>query len=459
MRFFRTSPEKLPAAESEMIFSKQDLKQLLLPLLAEQFLVVLIGMMDTIMVSYCGESAMSGVSLVDSINVLLIGVFSALATGGAVLVSQYLGQKRPDAAKTAAKMLFYVVLLVSLAIMAICLIFRKPLLLAIFGNVEEDVMAASQIYFLMSALSYPVMAIYNAYCALLRCIGNPRATMFSSFIMNIVNLIGNSVTIFWLGWGVMGAGLATLISRSVGAYITQRALRDPHCRIPYPGMFPFEWHPSEVKKILSVGIPSGFENGLFQLGKLLLLSMIATFGTASTAANAVGNTLGSFQCLPGNAIGLAMIAVVGQCCGAHAYDQAKFYTKKLMQIVYLCMGTLNILMLLCNPIITLPFNLSPEATVLARQIVALHGAGCVIFWPMSFTMPNALRAAGDAKYTMTVAVFSMAVFRIGFGVFLATTMGMGVIGVWIAMQIDWVFRIICFLIRWHSGKWQTKTLV
>lgn len=295
MRFFRTSPEKLPAAESEMIFSKQDLKQLLLPLLAEQFLVVLIGMMDTIMVSYCGESAMSGVSLVDSINVLLIGVFSALATGGAVLVSQYLGQKRPDAAKTAAKMLFYVVLLVSLAIMAVCLIFRKPLLFAIFGNVEEDVMTASQIYFLMSALSYPVMAIYNAYCALLRCIGNPRATMFSSFIMNIVNLIGNSVTIFWLGWGVMGAGLATLISRSVGAYITQRALRDPHCRIPYPGMFPFEWHPSEVKKILSVGIPSGFENGLFQLGKLLLLSMIATFGTASTAANAVGNTLGSFH--------------------------------------------------------------------------------------------------------------------------------------------------------------------
>lgn len=307
MRFFRTSPEKLPAAESEMIFSKQDLKQLLLPLLAEQFLVVLIGMMDTIMVSYCGMKAMSGVSLVDGINVLLIGVFSALATGGAVLVSQYLGKKRPDAAKTAAKMLFYVVLLVSLAIMAICLIFRKPLLLTLFGNVEDEVMAASQAYFLMSALSYPVMAIYNAYCALLRCIGNPRATMFSSLIMNIVNLVGNAVTIYLLGWGVVGAGLATLISRSVGAYITQRALRDPHCRIPYPGMFPFEWHPSEVKKILSVGIPSGFENGLFQLGKLLLLSMIATFGTASTAANAVGNTLGSFQCLPGNAIGLAMI--------------------------------------------------------------------------------------------------------------------------------------------------------
>ena len=353
-------------------------------------------------------------------------------------------------------MLFYVVLLVSLAIMAVCLIFRKPLLLAIFGTVEEDVMAASQIYFLMSALSYPVMAIYNAYCALLRCIGNPRATMFSSFIMNIVNLIGNSVTIFWLGWGVMGAGLATLISRSVGAYITQRALRDPHCRIPYPGMFPFEWHPSEVKKILSVGIPSGFENGLFQLGKLLLLSMIATFGTASTAANAVGNTLGSFQCLPGNAIGLAMIAVVGQCCGAHAYDQAKFYTKKLMQIVYLCMGTLNILMLLCNPIITLPFNLSPEATVLARQIVALHGAGCVIFWPMSFTMPNALRAAGDAKFTMLASMLTMWVVRVLLAYVLGKYMGYGVIGVWFAHAIvDWSVRGAIFFLRYRSGKWET----
>ena len=187
-----------------LLFSNKDLKKLIWPLIIEQLLTVLVGMMDTIMVSYCGMKAMSGVSLVDGINVLLIGVFSALATGGAVLVSQYLGKKRPDAAKTAAKMLFYVVLLVSLAIMAICLIFRKPLLLTLFGNVEDEVMAASQAYFLMSALSYPVMAIYNAYCALLRCIGNPRATMFSSLIMNIVNLVGNAVE------AMRGSGRITL---------------------------------------------------------------------------------------------------------------------------------------------------------------------------------------------------------------------------------------------------------
>ncbi len=448
-----------PKQEDEMLFSAYDLKQLLIPLLAEQFLVVLIGMMDTVMVSSCGEQAMSGVSLVDSINVLLIGVFSALATGGAVLVSQHLGKKQIEAAQAAEKMLFYVVLAVSVVIMAICLIFRNPLLTLIFGDVEEEVMEASRSYFLMSALSYPVMAIYNAYCALLRCTGNPRATMHSSFIMNIVNLIGNSLTIYVFGWGVVGAGLATLISRAVGAWVTNRALRNPKCRVPYPGMLPFAWDLGEVRKILSVGLPSGFENGLFQLGKLLLLSMIATFGTASTAANAVGNTLGSFQCLPGNAIGLAMIAVVGQCCGAHEYEQARFYTRRLMQIAYLCMGTLNILMLLCNPIITKPFNLSDEATVLARQIVAMHGAGCVLLWPMSFVLPNALRAAGDARYTMTISTFSMAAFRILFGFILAKSFGMGVLGVWLAMQIDWVFRIVCFIIRWKGGKWQTKTLV
>lgn len=453
----RRSP--LPEPEADMLFSAPDLKQLVIPLLVEQFLVVLIGMMDTVMVSSCGEQAMSGVSLVDSINVLLIGVFSALATGGAVLVSQYLGQKRTEAAQLAAKMLFYVVLLVSLIIMAVCLIFRQPLLTLIFGSVEAEVMAASQSYFLMSALSYPVMAIYNAYCALLRCIGNPKATMRSSAIMNVVNLVGNSLTIYVFGWGVIGAGLATLISRAVGAYVTRQALREPTCRVPYPGMLPVEWNFQEIRKILSVGIPSGFENGLFQLGKLMLLRMIATLGTASTAANAVGNTLGSFQTLPGNAIGLAMIAVIGQCSGARKFDQARYYARRLMQISYLCMGALNILMLLCNPIITLPFNLSAEASVLARQIVALHGAGCVLLWPMSFVLPNALRAAGDARFTMGISTFSMAAFRILFGYLLALNFGFGVLGVWIAMQIDWVFRIVNFILRWRSGKWETKALV
>ena len=444
---------------SKELFPNAALKKLILPLVIEQVLAITVGLADTMMVSSVGEAAVSGVSLVDMLNVLIINIFSALATGGAVVVAQLLGARKNDRACDASKQLYLVVTVIALIISALVMLFRAPLLRLLFGTIEDDVMQSALTYLTVSVFSYPVLAIYNAGAALFRAQGNSRISMLIAGLINIVNLIGNSVTIFWLGWGVMGAGLATLISRSVGAYITQRALRDLHCRIPYPGMFPFEWHPSEVKKILSVGIPSGFENGLFQLGKLLLLSMIATFGTASTAANAVGNTLGSFQCLPGNAIGLAMIAVVGQCCGAHAYDQAKFYTKKLMQIVYLCMGTLNILMLLCNPIITLPFNLSPEAYAMALEVMVWFNIVSLFIWPSSFTMPNILRAAGDARFTMTVSIVSMWAFRVGFCYLCVLAFHGGLLAIWMGMYLDWAFRSLCFFVRFVRGKWLEQNVI
>ena len=367
MRFFRTSPEKLPAAESEMIFSKQDLKQLLLPLLAEQFLVVLIGMMDTIMVSYCGESAMSGVSLVDSINVLLIGVFSALATGGAVLVSQYLGQKRPDAAKTAAKMLFYVVLLVSLAIMAVCLIFRKPLLFAIFGNVEEDVMTASQIYFLMSALSYPVMAIYNAYCALLRCIGNPRATMFSSFIMNIVNLIGNSVTIFWLGWGVMGAAVATVAGQVITAAMGVWYLC--HTKALRLGKDDFKLR----GEILAAYLPLGLCSFLAQISLVIAMAatnnMLVQYGAGSKYGadiplTVLGIVMKVFQIIISITIGMSAgcIPIVGYNYGAEQYGRCRGILWRLMGAEF-ALGVLALLVTQLFP----------------RQLIGLFGAESALY--------------------------------------------------------------------------------
>ena len=453
MRFFRTSPEKLPAAESEMIFSKQDLKQLLLPLLAEQFLVVLIGMMDTIMVSYCGESAMSGVSLVDSINVLLIGVFSALATGGAVLVSQYLGKKRPDAAKTAAKMLFYVVLLVSLAIMAVCLIFRKPLLFAIFGNVEEDVMTASQIYFLMSALSYPVMAIYNAYCALLRCIGNPRATMFSSFIMNIVNLIGNSLFIFVFKWGVGGAALSSVLSRGTAAVAITILLLNPEHTVSLRRGQRFRPDKELIRRILQIGVPNGLENSLFQLGRVLVVSMISLFGTTQITANALANNLDAVAVIPGQAMSLAMITVIGQCIGSGDEPQTRRMAKKLMVITYAVTASTCLVTIACTPLILKIYSVSAEALALGMTLIMIHN-GCAIFlWPTSFAMPNILRAANDVRYPMVCSIISMLGLRLVAGYILAVHFGMGAIGIWIAMIGDWLCRSICFFLRLKSGKW------
>ena len=443
----------------EMLFSREDLKRLLIPLLLEQALAVTIGMMDTVMVSGCGEASVSGVSLVDSINILLIMVFSSLATGGSVVVAQFLGTRDRARAGKAAKQLYYVVLISSAAIMLPCLLFRGPMLSGIFGAIEDEVMQAALVYFLLTALSYPFLAVYNGSAALLRAIGDSKATLKASIVMNLINVGGNALTIYALGMGVAGAGLATLVSRVIGAMVVQIPLRRPDCAIPYPDFRKFEWDGRMVRMILHIGVPNGLEGGMFQLGKLVLLRMVATFGTVSIAANAVANTVATIQVLPGNAVSLAMITVVGRCVGAHAFDQARYYTRRLMLLAYAGMSVLNILMLVGADLVAAPFSLSAETSALAKRLFMLHGLGCVFLWPMSFTLPNALRAAGDTRFTMLVASLSMLIFRVAAGFLLAQSMGMGVFGVWIAMQIDWVCRIICFIWRFRSGKWEKMALV
>lgn len=442
-----------------MLFSKEDLRHLLMPLMLEQLLAVTIGMMDTMMVSTCGEAAVSGVSLVDSINVLLINVFSALATGGAVVASQYLGRQDRENASMAAKQLFYTILLVSGTVMLLFLVLRFPLLNLVFGHIEPVVMTNAQTYFLITVLSYPFLAMYNASAALLRAMGNAKASLMTSLIMNLVNVTGNAILIYGFGMGVAGAGIATLASRVIGAAEMQRRLHNPHNMIPCPNFRAFEWRGDMVRRILSVGVPTGMENGFFQLGKLLLLRMVSTFGTASIAANAVGNSLTTLQVLPGNAIGLGMVTVVGRCVGAKRYDQAKAYVKKLMLMAYGYMSVLNVLILVATGWLTGLYNLTPEADAMARQIIMIHGIGSIFLWPTSFVLPNALRAANDARFTMTISCLSMALFRIAFGYLLAQQFGVGVIGVWVAMQIDWTFRIVCFVWRFLSGVWQQKQLI
>lgn len=441
------------------MFSNKDLRNLLIPLLWEQLLAVTIGVMDTVMVARCGESAVSGVSLVDSINVLLIQVFSALATGGAVITSQYLGKKDARHANESAKQLYYVVLAASCSMMAVCLFFRRSLLNTLFGSIEPEVMKAALIYFLLTALSFPFIAVYNASAALLRSMGRSSATFRTSVAMNLINVCGNALTIYGFGMGVAGAGLATLLSRMIGSIYIQHFLSPAHSVISAPRLWPLNPDPALIRKILAVGLPNGFENGLFQFGKLMLVRMIATFGTVSIAANAVGNTIATFQCIPGAAISLGMITVVGQCVGAHEFGQARAYTHRLMRLVYLIMGTLNLVMLALIPVLLLPFSLSPETSALASRLILIHGIGAVLLWPLSFVLPNALRAAGDARFTMLVSTFSMLCFRVALGYVLGIPAGLGVVGVWLAMEIDWCFRIVLFVWRFHGHQWETKALV
>ena len=416
-----------------------------------------IGMADTIMVTSVGEHAVSGVSLVDNISTLLINVFSALATGGAVVAAQYLGSRDEENACSAAKQLFYAIGALSAATMAVCLLFREPILRLVFGQLEDNVMEAAMTYFLLTAISYPLLAIYNAGAALFRAMGNSKVSMLASLLMNIVNIGLNAILIYGADIGVAGAGFGTLFSRLAGAVLMTWLICQHGHRIHIDHLLHFEFRGQLVKKILRIGVPNGLENGMFQIGKLLVLGLVTPLGTSATAANAIANSVAGVVNVPGNAISLSLITVVGQCMGAGDSKQAVRYTRKLMTIVYLSMGTLSVLLFFfAAPVVGL-FGLTPGAAVMAIQVLRWCAVFDLIFWPMSFSLPNALRASGDAKFTMIVSMCSMWIFRIGFSYLLVPQIGL--LGVWVAMFIDWIVRAVVFLIRFLSGRWKTKTVI
>lgn len=440
------------------MFTKKALQRLILPLVVEQLLAVTIGMADTVMVSGVGEAAISGVSLVDSINILLIQIFSALATGGAVVVSQYIGSGNQKNACAAAKQLLYSITILSAGIMAFCLIFCDPILRLIFGNIDQDVLDYANIYFLLTASSYPFLAIYNAGAALYRSMGNSKVSMFTSLIMNIVNIGGNAILIYGCGWGTAGAGTATLVSRIVAAYIMLVLICRKNNLVYVDRLFHPEFDLSMVKRIFSIGAPNGLENGMFQIGKLIVQRLVTTFGTSAIAANAVAGSISSAANVPGNAISLGLITIVGQCVGAKDYDQSVYYTRRMIGLSYLSMGILNILLFFsAGPLVGL-FRLDSAAAASCVEILQVFAFCSATIWVPSFVLSNTLRAAGDARFTMLTSAFSMWVFRIGFSYILAGA-GFGLISVWYAMFIDWLFRSFIFIIRFRGGKWKTKRVI
>ena len=437
------------------MFTSKDLKKLIIPLIFEQLLAVSVGFVDTFMVSIAGEAAVSGVALVDNISNLLIQILSALATGGAVVCSQYLGSRNINMSKKSAGQLIFIMSTLSSLLMVISLIGNHGIINFIFGKIEKDVFVSASIYFYITAVSYPFLGVYNAGAALFRSIGNSKISMNTSLIMNIINICGNALFIFVFNMGVAGVALATLISRIISAIImfkAESAIRIKSGRDFLPC-------PSIIRKILSIGLPSGLENGMFQIGKLSVSSLVSTFGTAAIAANSVANSVTMFANIPGNAIGMAMITVIGQCIGAKKPDEAKRYGKKLMFIAYAGILATNIIMtIVAVPVVGL-FHLSPEATKTGLSLIHCFSLVAIFIWPLSFTMPNALRAAGDAKYTMMVSIFSMWAFRVGSSYLLGGTLGLGVLGVWFGMFIDWGFRSLAFLIRFLRGKWTQKAVI
>lgn len=437
----------------EPLFSGKDLRKLIIPLVFEQALAITVGMADTMMISSVGEAAVSGVSLVDMINMLMFNIMAALATGGAVVTSQFLGARQKDDARKSAKQLLYTVIFAGLLLGAAVILVRKPMLRLFFGRIEADVMENALIYLTISALSFPFLAVYNACAALFRSMGNSQVTLKVSILINLVNVAGNAICIYGLHMGAAGVAIPSLISRAMGSIIVYFLLKNPALDICFVREA-FRLDFGMVKKILYIGIPSGIENGIFQLGRVLVVSIISGFGTVQIAANGVANNLDSVGVLIANAINLAVITVIGQCVGAGDEKQIRTYTRKLLAAAYIPTIILNLsLFLILDPILGL-YGLSAETTQLARTLIFIHNGSACLLWPLSFTLPNMLRACNDVRYTMFVSISSMFIFRIGFSYLIGVQMGYGAIGVWIAMVLDWLCRIVCFIIRYTGGKWR-----
>lgn len=440
------------------LYSNAQLKRLILPLIMEQLLAILVGMLDTVMISGVGEAAVSGVSLVDNINILVINIFAALATGGAVVAGHAIGQQNQEQAGRAAWQMVLFLLYTSLFTTVILLGAHTGILRAVFGQVEAEVMDSATTYLIITGLSICPLALYNGCAALFRAMGDSKTTMYISLLMNLINLAGNSLLIFGLGMGVAGAAIATLAARTISAMLIFYLMLDERRLIHFKNRLTARMDFPLVKKILFIGIPNGLENSLFQLGKILLLSLVSTFGTSAIAANAVCGTITNFNILPGMAIGMAILSVSSVCIGAGEFAQARYYTRKMMWISWICMSAISLIMMAGCSFFLKIYHLTAETETLAVQVIRFHAVMCMISWVPSFSIPNTLRAAGDVVWTMAISIISMWTFRIITAYVFSYVFHLGLIGIWIAMTIDWTFRGICYTIRYHGHKWERAML-
>ncbi len=435
------------------LFSNKALFYLFIPLLIEQALEFFVGLADSIMVASLGEAAISGVSLVDFLMQLLIFSFSALATGGAVIAGQYLGDKNIDKARDASNQLIWFSAISSSFFMLIVLFARHFLITVLFGQIEADVWNTANMYLLIVALSIPFIAIYNSGAAIFRTTNNAFLPMQVMFICDILNIIGNAFCIYYLGWGVEGVAIPTVIARFLAAIILLYFIMDENylLHIKRTLRHKFDW--LLLKNVLNVGIPYGIENGLFQLGRILVLSLVSTFGTMAIAANSVGYAIAVFSVLPGFAINLGLTAVISRCVGADDYEQAKYYNKKCILIVFISHIIINVIIFALLPFLLDIYGLSAKTAQMAFEMIVWHGIFAIIIWPIAFTLPATFRGAGDSKSVMYISLAVMFTCRIALSYVIADWLGIGVFGTWIAMFIDWYVRAALYIYRYFSDKW------
>ena len=444
---------------SDMLFSNKDLKQFIIPLFLEQFLTILVGLADTFVISFVGEAAVSGVSLVNSFNTIFIYLFTALASGGAVIVSQYIGSEQYQKANKSASQLLMISVFFSIAITIFLLLFNKSLMSLIFGKVETDVMIACITYLRISVYSYPALAIYNAGAALYRSIGKTNTTMYISVISNIINVVGNIIEVFVLHAGVYGVAYPSLIARVFSAVSITVLCFYTENKVYYIKKYIFYCNTKLLKRILGVAVPNGIEQGIFQFVKVALSSVAALFGTYQIAANGIAQSIWSLASLVCMTMGTVFITVIGQCMGAKQMQMAENYFKKLMKITILFSVIWNVLIFLLTPIMMQFYNIENETKRIVILLVLIYNIFSSVAFPFADPLGKGLRAAGDAKFTMIISIITTVGVRLAFSILFGIILAWGVIGIACAMCLDWCIRAVIVYIRFQKAAWKNFELI
>lgn len=442
-----------------MRFTNSDLKNMIAPLFAEQLLVLLVGIADTLVISYTGEASVSGVSLVNMVNTIFIYLFTALASGGAVVISQYMGKQEQALAGESASQLLMFSGILSAALMIPVLAFKGPLLRGLFGAVEPGVMDACLVYLRISAYSYPAIAVYNAGVALYRSLGKTKVTLKISLVSNVINLIGNLIGVFVLKAGVAGVAYPSLIARAFSAIAISSLCFRKSNGVYYRKKWVFSWNAGLLSRILRIAVPNGIEKGLFQLVKVAVSSIVALFGTWQIAANGIAQSIWSMAALCGLTMSPVFITVIGQCMGAGDSEEAEYYFKKLTKITIIISLLWNGLILAATPLLMRFYALEAQTKALIFQLVLIHNLFNAVAFPFSGAVSSGLRAAGDVKYTTIVSILSTAVGRLILSWLFGMVFNMGVMGIAAAMCCDWTFQAILYILRVRTGKWKYFAVV
>lgn len=441
------------------LFSDRQLKQMIVPLLMEQLLMMLVGLADTFVVSYVGEAAVSGVSLVNSFNTIFIYLFSALTAGGAVVVSQYIGKGERQEASRSISQLLTASVLFSVVILIVVLLGQERMIDALFGEVEADVREACLVYLRISAYSYPAIVIYDTGAALYRSIGKTSTTMRLSLLSNLINVAGNLIGVFVLKAGVAGVAYPSLIARSFSAVVITVLCFQAHDCVRYVCKEICAWHAELLRRILRIAIPNGIESGVFQFVKVALSSVVALFGTYQIAANGIAQSIWSVAALISSAMGPVFITVIGQCMGAGDSTAAEQYFHKLMRITIGISLAWNVLIFAATPVLLRFYAVSAETKQLVIWLVLIHNIASSVVFPFADPLGKGLRASGDAKFTMAISLFTTIGIRLVLSVLFGIVLEMGVIGIAVAMCMDWLIRGIIFYRRFRSGRWKAMRVI